>query len=641
MDSARTGSGVNQPHTLNPNNHNTLLPRIEETSSQLGGTFQTHRRAGLLGGPLVISGTTTHKGRSFGQSHWVNLISLFDDICGTVEQHLQHNQPIALSNIEKCKALARTIKPRRVPSGPINLTLDLPSKQVSDELVDCYLQTIESVYRILHIPTFRRDYETLFLSAVDPAVNNAFVVQVKLVLAIGAVTYDKDFSLRALANKWIYEAQAWLLDPKFKLRSNIQSLQSHLLLLFAQKTVDIDGDPMWVSVGTLLRRAIYMGLHKDLDGIPGNTLFVAEMRRRVWNTILEVCLQSSLTSGGPPLFSIDDFDTKSPRNFDDEQIEDSTAIKKNEFTQTSISMALRDTLPQRLAVITFLNSHGSLGTYETALQLDKELRSVYKSLCKTIQGYVRRPCPLPLFEFRAVDLIMQRYLSCCIYLFFGISLQESAYTFTRKAIIEAASKIWHSVYQISSFPPRQSNECLDSSPHDRLTLLATCGSGFYRTALLQATLLMAVELRAPIQDSESLVPIPLSQDLFTVLKNAKAWSIQCIEAGETNIKGHLLIFVIDAHIQALLKYPVEDCTPRSLIGALEDASAASLSILSRVATMDNVEKSTGVLHEMPLDNMGEGAEDWRFMVGGELPNISPIIRSHLTHFIRWPIQCSI
>ncbi|OAL68617.1 hypothetical protein A7C99_0066 [Trichophyton rubrum] len=496
------------------------LPRIEETSSQLGGTFQTHRRAGLLGGPLVISGTTTHKGRSFGQSHWVNLISLFDDICGTVEQHLQHNQPIALSNIEKCKALARTIKPRRVPSGPINLTLDLPSKQVSDELVDCYLQTIESVYRILHIPTFRRDYETLFLSAVDPAVNNAFVVQVKLVLAIGAVTYDKDFSLRALANKWIYEAQAWLLDPKFKLRSNIQSLQSHLLLLFAQKTVDIDGDPI------------------------------------VWNTILEVCLQSSLTSGGPPLFSIDDFDTKSPRNFDDEQIEDSTAIKKNEFTQTSISMALRDTLPQRLAGITFLNSHGSLGTYETALQLDKELRSVYKSLCKTIQGYVRRPCPLPLFEFRAVDLIMQR-----------------------------------------------------------LTLLATCGSGFYRTALLQATLLMAVELRALIQDSESLVPIPLSQDLFTVLKNAKAWSIQCIEAGETNIKGHLLIFVIDAHIQALLKYLVEDCTPRSLIGALEDASAASLSILSRVATMDNVEKSTGVLHEMPLDNMGEGAEDWRFMVG--------------------------
>ena len=148
-------------------------------------------------------------------------------------------------------------------------------------------------------------------------------------------------------------------------------------------------------------------------------------------------------------------------------------------------------------------------------------------------------------------------------------------------------------------------------------------------------------LRALIQDSESLVPIPLSQDLFTVLKNAKAWSIQCIEAGETNIKGHLLIFVIDAHIQALLKYLVEDCTPRSLIGALEDASAASLSILSRVATMDNVEKSTGVLHEMPLDNMGEGAEDWRFMVGGELPNISPIIRSHLTHFIRWPIQCSI
>ncbi|EFR00808.1 C6 zinc finger domain-containing protein [Nannizzia gypsea CBS 118893] len=608
-NSTRAGSGENKPYNYNPNTQKSSsayisAPRILETSSQIGGTFHIHRRAGIPSEPLAISGAITHKGRSFGQSHWINMISLFEDICGTVERHLQYDQSVTLSNVEKCKALARTIKSRRIPTGPIRLTSDLPSKKVSDELVDCYIQTIESIYRILHIPTFKMDYEALFLSADETAPDITFLAQVKLVLAIGAVTYDKNFSLRVLATRWIYETQAWLFSPTFKSRFNIQSLQSYLLLLFAQEMVGIDGDPMWVSVGTLLRRAIYMGLHKDPDGMPGddgkpgNTLFVTEMRRRIWNTILEVCLQSSLTSGGPPLFSLDDFDTKPPRNFDDKQIKDSAAIQKDEFTQASISIALRETLPQRLAVITFLNSHGSSlssCTYEVILQLDKELRSGYKSLCKTIQDYTRSPYPSSLFEFRTVDLIMQQYLLCLHVPFFGLS---SAYAFTRKVTVEAAFKIWHSTYQTLPFVTSRPNECPRSSTRDHSTLLATCGSGFYRTIMLQAALVIAAELRSQIRNSESLGPIPLSQDLFTVLENAKAWSIQ-----------------------SLLKDPTEDYIPGTLIGALEDASAASLSILNGVATLDPVGNSTDTLHEMPLDNMSDVTEDWRFMVADSIFNL--------------------
>ena len=107
--------------------------------------------------------------------------------------------------MQKCKSLAKAIKSQRTPSWPSPPTADLPSKDVADELVDCYLRTIETVYRILHVPTFKRDYEALWVSNTEP--NTAFLVQLKLVLAIGAITYDEQFSLRTLAIRWIYEAE--------------------------------------------------------------------------------------------------------------------------------------------------------------------------------------------------------------------------------------------------------------------------------------------------------------------------------------------------------------------------------------------------------------------------------------------------
>lgn len=65
---------------------------------------------------------------------------------------------------------------------------------------------------------------------------------------------------------------------------------------------------------------MYIGLHKDSTHLPKKTVFVAEMRRRLWNTILEVASQSGLISGTPPLVSPDGFDTASPENFDESDL---------------------------------------------------------------------------------------------------------------------------------------------------------------------------------------------------------------------------------------------------------------------------------------------------------------------------------
>jgi hypothetical protein len=219
------------------------------------------------------------------------------------------------------------------------------------------------VYRILHVPTFRKQYVKLWSDGVEQP--TAFVIQLKLVLAIGAILYDERCSLRPQATQWIYEAQTWLSSPVFKSQLGIQYLQMSILLLLARELADIGGELVWISAGAVLRTAIYIGLHKDPVQLQRMSGFEREIRRRIWNTVLEMNLQFSLMSGGPCLISMEDFTTEPPGNFDDEQLTaaESTARPDNVFTQTSVAIVLRKTFTARLAIMKFLNDVSSTGTF--------------------------------------------------------------------------------------------------------------------------------------------------------------------------------------------------------------------------------------------------------------------------------------
>lgn len=65
-----------------------------------------------------------------------------------------------LRAVEDCKVLARTIKSHRVPSFVFpQVGQHLPLRLIADSLVNCYLRTFESIYRVVHIPTFWAEYE--------------------------------------------------------------------------------------------------------------------------------------------------------------------------------------------------------------------------------------------------------------------------------------------------------------------------------------------------------------------------------------------------------------------------------------------------------------------------------------------------
>lgn len=94
----------------------------------------------------------------------------------------------------------------------------------------------------------------------------ALKLKVQLVTAIGIVIHQDPTDIPDIystARQWLYAAQEWLSGPIKKNRISIDSLQVQCLLILARQALAIGGDIVWISMGTVVRTAMQMGLHRD------------------------------------------------------------------------------------------------------------------------------------------------------------------------------------------------------------------------------------------------------------------------------------------------------------------------------------------------------------------------------------------
>lgn len=158
---------------------------------------------------------------------------------------------------------------------------------------------------------------------------------------------------------WIYAAHSWLSAPFHKARLNIDLLQVHCLLLLVRQTNSAGPELVWITAGSPLRTATHMGLHRDPTNYPEMPVFYAEIRRRLWATILEMTVQSSLDCGMPPMISRNDFDTLAPRNMKDDEISESVqSPPTSDCAQNSLQISLFKSLRTRLGVAQLINNFG-------------------------------------------------------------------------------------------------------------------------------------------------------------------------------------------------------------------------------------------------------------------------------------------
>ncbi|KAL2142948.1 hypothetical protein VTI28DRAFT_527 [Corynascus sepedonium] len=584
---AEAGAGAGLGATGPLGNTTALAERVRQLEQQLADAL---KRPGC-GSPSSRSAHTAlspehgPQYRPTRSNCWMDGEKLFPLVVNIAERIESDKSSDAYFLLQKCRDLGGTIQSTRTAtSTPLQLGKTVPSRDTALRLVDAYFRTFESVYRVLHRPTFWQAYEKYWEN--PGAADAAFVVQLQLCMAIGTCFQDDVVALRRLAAQWIYEAEVWLVSPVEKSLVSLGGLQVMCLLHLARETCGIEGDMAWITAGSLLRTAMYLGLHRDPDNLPDMSAFNAEMRRRVWATILEIMLQSSLDSGAPPLLTLSDFDTRPPSNYDDEQLAENAKFPSiprppNAFTQTTVQIALLRSFPVRLAIAQYVNHFNSPATFEETLKWNTELTNSCRALSATFQPFYDPagilPKRLSLFQLRLAEHLVHRFFLALNHPWLWAAHNNPTYYFARKMCVETSLKLYRAI--ATGSPAGESGT---ASQTDDFTRLATCGYGAFRSVPTLAVLTICLELLWQVQEDRSFrqsmsIDHPLDrpappgsegdvsssvgmgigsgaaprQELLEAVKYSIGWASRRVRCGETNVKGYLLFSALLSQAQAL------------------------------------------------------------------------------------------
>ncbi|KAI9036891.1 Zn2Cys6 transcription factor [Aspergillus affinis] len=386
-----------------------------------------------LQGTVVVKGNRT---RYHGQNTRGSLLKQFPDAKRYIDQFIQ--DPVMMGLAKEVQFLQN--KSRGASNSPasvlgsefspelMQLRTHLPPKAVCDQLVELYWRNFEGVLRVLHIPSFLRQY-TQFWADLDSD-NDRSSVFLPLITAVMTVSIKVADPNTKLGNQpaWEYLNNAavnfirmWQCTLGRKQQTEIATLQIGVLVVMARRLRLESAEEIWRATGTLVRSAMVVGLHLDLSQYRNLPVFQAEIRRRLLITIAEMDLQASIESGMPVMMPDLYYGALSPANLDDADFDDSTvelppSKPLHEETKSLTQVILARSLRARINSMMFLKDVGPRKKIKASLEygrviLEEELQRVPDSLkldCNT-QG---DETPGRLLNLILLDIHIRRPLLC-------------------------------------------------------------------------------------------------------------------------------------------------------------------------------------------------------------------------------------
>lgn len=443
--------------------------------------------------------------------------------------------------LQKCKDISRCSKvgrPSRLLSGP-EFGLASLSREVADAMVNLYFRSFESTYRILHIPSFWIEYRNYWDH--PQSVTTKLRLKILLVIAIGSSLSDHGDTnpgFRNMVHQWIYAAQTWLSGPLEKDRLDITGLQTHCLTLLARQIFSVGGDLIWISMGSLVHSAMQIGLHRDPKHLPAMSVLQAELRRRLWATILEMAVQASLDTGMPPRISFDEFDTEPPSNTNDDEMDESTTVlqphPRGTFTTTSIQLVLLDSLQTRVQILKLLSCLNSEISYQDVLTLSSEITDAYRaysSFMKENEG-----SGVTAFHRNLLDYLVRRIMIPLHCPFSGKSRTNPLFYYSLKISVDVALAI------------------ISPEPDEGFSHLMARGV-LLREGIRYSSVIISRELLAEAETQRVDGTLQRNSLYRKLLKQAVRDMIllaeERIRRGETNVKNHMFLEMVLVQVEAV------------------------------------------------------------------------------------------
>ena len=445
--------------------------------------------------------------------------------------------------LEKCKALARSLKVGR-PSRSLELpgcfALVPPQRELSDSMAALYIRSFESAHRILHVPSFWDEYARFW----DQSDNLTTGERLKMLLVIGIGSslsdhVDSHPEFGDTVRRWIYAAQTWLSGPLEKNRLDITGIQVHCLTILARQLFSVGGDLVWMSMGSLIHRAMQMGLHRDPRHLEPMPILRAEIRRRLWATILEMAVQSSLDAWMPPRISFDEFDSEPPSNVNDEDINGETTEllpqPRDVYTATSMQLILLDSLRTRLRVVQLLNSLNFELSYADVLALSSEISNA----CRACGTFLRANAGAGVTSFHRnlMDYLLRRLLLPLQLPFSSKARSNPIFHYSRKLSLDTSLAL------------------VSPEPDKSFSHVLAMGGGLFREGVRTAVGIIGLELLVQTEtdklDGTLFRRSQYREALKQAIRDMVSLSVTRIQLGETNVKLHTYLSMLLAQVEAM------------------------------------------------------------------------------------------
>lgn len=445
--------------------------------------------------------------------------------------------------IASSKAMARSVKRHQTVTS---VTLDeaartLPARDVSDILVDHCMRIVEGPFRILHTVTFRREYSAFWE---DPGTRRpVFTVILLLVMSIGVHFCHEEATealIRPHVRQWAQTAQSWLSNTQCKEIATISGLQAQCLLSVSLQFNQGKPQGIWFAQGTLLRTAIYMGLHRDPCHFPDMPFYHVEMRRRLWSTILELDVQVSMDLGMVPTTS--DFDTLPPSNIDDDAFDETTTTPPRRatpstLTQTSLQIVFRSSLVARMKIARLMNDSFTEPSYEDVLQETSSLTRLFAATETSLES-LSAARGLRAVHRNLVNFLTRRFMLALHRPFATRAFQDPRYHYSRKVCLDNALLL------LAPEPDRD---------FDQMLLVSVT---LFRHIMHHATILLCLEVIGQIKEDQTdkrLLQIRQEDRarLLATIRQVPSITAKRLHFGETNVKSHVFLQMAIAQVEAM------------------------------------------------------------------------------------------
>jgi hypothetical protein len=297
----------------------------------------------------------------------------------------------------------------------------LPPKHEVDQHAELYFRTWETAYRILHEPTFWQEYTSFWNRRPGDDRQAGFaVILILIVAATKCLTTEDNVFIgdstadREAASNLIETCDIWL-NRQPRKRLTLPYFQLQCLSLLAKRASCVKLKQDWLTAGDVVRLALASGMHRDPALLATGRIseYEKEMKKRLWYTIAELEIQSSIDSGLQSSLTGLYFDTPAPANLPDEAIlletkEIPTSRPVEHFTSTSYLITALRSLPLRIHLTQLLNSPSSQLQYSDILHYDEQITSILADLPSWSDTHAAIPSALLSLQLRQYLLVLHK-----------------------------------------------------------------------------------------------------------------------------------------------------------------------------------------------------------------------------------------